>query len=137
MYLCLKSGELKALLKTTLLAIFLLATLFYNIRFSYLLAFHSLNNESFTELYCVNKDKPELECNGQCSLMKAGEKTASETKPGKLENFQKNITLFAYDIIGEALPLVLPHPLYDRPEYQNLYRYCYSGSFLHPPGLIS
>jgi len=69
--------------------------------------------------------------------MKAVEKTASETKPGKLDNFQKNITLFAYDIIGDALPLVLPHLLCDRPEYQILYRYCYSDSFLHPPGLIS
>lgn len=26
--------------------------------------------EQFTELYCVNKDKPDLKCNGKCHLVK-------------------------------------------------------------------
>tara|TARA_Y100000782_G_C10189272_1_gene269374 strand:+ start:7658 stop:8032 length:375 start_codon:yes stop_codon:yes gene_type:complete len=29
-----------------------------------------LNRSEIAELFCVNKDKPELHCNGQCELMK-------------------------------------------------------------------
>ena len=33
-------------------------------------AYYELNIEYITAKYCVNKDKPEMQCNGQCHLMK-------------------------------------------------------------------
>lgn len=32
--------------------------------------YFKLNQEAITELYCVNKDKPGMHCNGKCYLMK-------------------------------------------------------------------
>lgn len=31
---------------------------------------YALNKEAITDLFCVNKDKPQMQCNGQCHLMK-------------------------------------------------------------------
>ena len=31
---------------------------------------YMINQEAITDLFCVNKDKPQLQCNGQCHLMK-------------------------------------------------------------------
>ncbi|MGY0392828.1 hypothetical protein ACW5R3_09765 [Bizionia sp. KMM 8389] len=33
-------------------------------------AYYELNVESIIQKYCVNKDKPELQCNGKCHLAK-------------------------------------------------------------------
>ena len=46
---------------------------------SYLIISFYLNRAEITEKHCVNKDKPELECAGQCHLKKQLE----ATKPAK------------------------------------------------------
>ena len=33
-------------------------------------AYYELNIDYITAKYCVNKDKPEMQCNGKCHLMK-------------------------------------------------------------------
>ncbi len=43
----------------------------FNLKHVFLQYEFTFNNESFTEKYCVNKDKPELKCNGKCHLKKS------------------------------------------------------------------
>ena len=71
-----------------------MATLFHNVRFTYLVSFYTLNNESFTELFCENKDKPELECNVKCSLTKAGIALDNAKNDLTLNSFQNEIIFY-------------------------------------------
>ncbi|NVJ87413.1 MAG: hypothetical protein HWE15_13980 [Algoriphagus sp.] len=41
------------------------------------------DREEITALYCVNKDKPELECNGQCELGKRLAKASESQENGE------------------------------------------------------
>lgn len=41
------------------------------------------DREEITALYCVNKDKPELECNGQCELGKRLAKATENQENGE------------------------------------------------------
>ncbi|MFO8147416.1 MAG: hypothetical protein R6U03_08510 [Gillisia sp.] len=127
---------MKTLFKMCALAVFLMATLFYNIRFSYLVVYHSANNESFTELYCENKDKPEMECNGQCELSKAFAETNSESNPLALQNFQRDITLFCNPSVSEELILskTIYIPVFF---YQNQYSFLFTKPIPHPPAGLS
>jgi hypothetical protein len=65
---------------------FVVSTLLYNTRFSYFIYQYHFNNKVFTENYCINKDKPELKCNGKCELAKLAK--AAE----KQEQNNKNIS---------------------------------------------
>ncbi|HZJ37168.1 MAG TPA: hypothetical protein VFD29_11150 [Gillisia sp.] len=128
---------MSALLKYGLLLLFLFSTLFYNIRYSYMVVFYSIDNQSFTETFCENKDKPELKCNGKCQMSKLAEQDPSNDKnPNYLENLQREITLFISLPASEEfiafqntrLPIFL---------YQNQYSFLFSGQIPHPPAKIS
>ena len=56
----------KSLISSVLLGL-LLFSLFYN---TVIWTRYELNIEEITELFCVNKDKPELQCFGKCSVSK-------------------------------------------------------------------
>ncbi|MCM4159697.1 hypothetical protein FHG64_15200 [Antarcticibacterium flavum] len=127
---------MKAIFKYGLLFIFLIATLFHNIRFTYLVSFYTLNNESFTELFCQNKDKPELECNGQCTIIKAGEDLNKEKNELALLSFQQEITYYIsvfYPLDETTLIVPLPQHFY----YQNKYNFLFSQKIVHPPIALS
>ncbi|HSP83633.1 MAG TPA: hypothetical protein VLN72_07865 [Gillisia sp.] len=127
---------MKAFFKLFAVGLFLIASLFYNIRFSYLVVFYAVNNQSFTELYCENKDKPELECNGQCEITKAYAQTNSEANPMALENFQRDITFFYQ--ISAVNELIIPEvdfvPFFS---YLNQYSFLFSSPIPHPPAGIA
>lgn len=46
---------------------------------------YELNVEYITELFCENKDKPELQCNGKCHLAKQMKKSSEDTHPAAVE----------------------------------------------------
>ena len=77
---------MNVLIKHILLLLFTTSTLLYSLRFSYFVYQYHFNNKVFTENYCVNKDKPELKCNGKCELVKLAK--AAEKK----EQSNKNIS---------------------------------------------
>ncbi len=123
---------MKAFLKYSLLFIFLMATLFHNVRFTYLVSFYTLNNESFTELFCENKDKPELECNGKCSLTKAGIALDKEKNDLTLNSFQKEI-IFYVNFMGSENSFVLSETYLSNFEYLNTYSFLFTKQITHPP----
>lgn len=92
------------------------------------LAYYQLNIEYITEVYCVNKEKIELACNGKCHLAK---QLQLETKSQEKDN--------AFKITSEVFSLVFFEnlsnftintnlPLLDK-RVKHLYNQSYSYSF--------
>jgi hypothetical protein len=76
-----------------------------------------LNQKEITEKYCVNKDKPEKECNGCCHYEKQIEKV--EKAEPKEPNFP--YTLLSKNTVSEYL-----EPYFDRlPSYQSYSIFCF------------
>ena len=71
------------------------------------LMYFEFNLDAIIETYCVNKDKPQLKCNGQCHLAKqlnAGMSNSETAKSGVLRISQAFIPLY----FQECQPLNLP-----------------------------
>ncbi|MDM1408562.1 MULTISPECIES: hypothetical protein [Myroides] len=66
-------------MKKAALYIFLFTLVFRTFYAQFHYAFYLLDTERYIELFCENQEKPELHCNGKCSLNKAS-KEASETQ---------------------------------------------------------
>jgi hypothetical protein len=85
--------RLKIILKYTALLILVLVTLLYNAGMTYSVLYYSLDNDAFTEKYCVNKEKPILKCNGKCELAKIAKATEKQN-PEKNSITEKEYILF-------------------------------------------
>jgi len=75
----------------------LVALLFvFTLNFKSILTFHYFVNQAeITELFCVNKEKPKLECNGKCHLAKELVKVDTE----KSENpFSESALQFNFEV---------------------------------------
>ncbi len=60
---------------------------------------YALNQKEITDLFCINKDKPEMKCNGQCHLMQELNKTDSPVdNPEQESNFvEYKLSAFVLD----------------------------------------
>jgi hypothetical protein len=74
---------LKKVINLLILLFFVVSTLLYNMRFSYFVYQYHFNNKVFTESYCINKDKPELKCNGKCELAKLAKAAEKQEQKNK------------------------------------------------------
>jgi len=74
--------------------LFSILILYNSLRVSFTYIYYNIDTAGFIEMLCVNKDKPELQCNGKCHLKKIT-KTNNEEKnqPIELIDF-KNILLY-------------------------------------------
>ena len=92
-----------------------------------------------------NKEKPELQCNGKCQLMKEMAKAAEEESANdksnsadKKEN-HKNIEILFYteikSLVSNQTRVQNQNTVIDN--YSNLYSYKTSFSIFHPPAVLS
>ena len=85
-----KFGKLKKIFAITLL-------LAVSLKPSYYLAeivYYELNIDYIIETYCVNKDKPELQCNGKCHLAKQLQVSPSTNEESKNSNTSAILGVF-------------------------------------------
>jgi len=54
-----------------------------------------LNQQYITKAFCVNKDKPQLHCNGQCYLRKKLKQAEEKEQKQSLKSQEQNLTVFA------------------------------------------
>lgn len=84
---------------------------------------------------CINRDKPELLCNGKCYLMtqlsKSSEKESSNKENSTEIKYESQI-LFLQNT-GGFIPLVFHLKSTISTHYKNLYYYLLVHSFFHPP----
>ncbi|TJY35910.1 hypothetical protein [Pontimicrobium aquaticum] len=98
-------------------------------------AYYELDPIGFIENLCENIDKPELQCNGKCQLMKAAKSSSSENKNApNIINF-KDILLYKENIITYVFTkdLVVVFQNYN---YQNFYSYQNLSDCFHPPQIV-
>ena len=83
-------------ISTYIFAFTLTALLLFNsTRVTLTYAYYKLDPIGFIEILCVNKDKPELECNGKCHLKKVAQSQDKEQKtPESIIDF-KELLLFS------------------------------------------
>lgn len=116
--------------------LFLSAVLAHTFSQAIIVADYLLNTELITKVFCVNKDKPQLHCNGQCHLAKQLKKDEEQ----KSANFEKNneIILFlqsnTHKIVNVELDLHLS--IKDIFNYSEPSAFEYDNTVFRPPSLF-
>ncbi len=91
-----------------------------------------VDTKNFVELFCVNKEKPELQCNGKCELSKLAESDTSKEKPGYLDILQKEILLFYTSTYTATSKNIAQNSLVND-AYLNNYHFLFVPDFIDPP----
>lgn len=100
-----------------------------------------VNYEYISKVLCINKDKPKLQCNGKCHLMKELAKASDAEKP--LSSDKKgNAPILDVLILEEIKSFEIVPVCFGTKEkinayYSNLYVHLNSASVFHPPTFIS
>ncbi|WP_209332173.1 hypothetical protein [Lunatimonas salinarum] len=94
-----------------------------------------MDRGQITALHCINKDKPELECDGKCELSKRLSEAKNHSESGEeitLEELQ--LTFLAKN--REAFLYFIPkvnHEIIPTPRYQMVHSLDLGKYFFHPP----
>ncbi|TDE29954.1 hypothetical protein E0I61_07410 [Flavobacterium ranwuense] len=100
-----------------------------------------VNYEYISKVLCINKDKPKMQCNGKCHLMKELAKASDAEKP--LSSNKKGTSQILDVLIFEEIKSFVITPVcFGNKEkinsyYSNLYFHLNSASVFHPPPFIS
>jgi hypothetical protein len=100
-----------------------------------------VNYEYISKVLCINRDKPKMQCNGKCHLMKELAKASDAEKP--LSSDKKGTAPILDVIIFEEIKsFEMATVFFDtkekiNPHYSNLYARLNSASVFHPPTFIS
>lgn len=100
-----------------------------------------VNYEYISKVLCENKDKPKLQCNGKCHLMKELAKAADTEKP--ISSDKKSFSpiqevLFFKEIkTYNLVSCGCSKQTKNSSSYLNLYSYLNANSEFHPPTFIS
>ena len=101
-----------------------------------------VNYEYITKSLCVNKEKPQMQCNGKCHLMKELAKAAETEKPISSDK-KTNTKQLVEELFFQDLKALINQPVYTlhKPSvvnnYSNLYNYEGDHSVFHPPTFIA
>ncbi|MCH6232931.1 hypothetical protein [Cognataquiflexum rubidum] len=122
------------MLKSTLHIVFSLIFLLNGMAYSVIQANFHMNREEISALFCINQDRPELECNGKCELAKrldqAQDQEENQQKvafEGFLLIYSMPVTAFNILPIWKSIDLVFG----DLDENQN--QLLNIDDFFHPP----
>ena len=100
-----------------------------------------VNYEYISKVLCENKDKPKLQCNGKCHLMKELAKAADTEKPissDKKSFSQIQEVLFFKEIkTYNLVSCGCSKQTKNSSSYLNLYSYLNMDSEFHPPTFMS
>lgn len=74
---------------------------------SLLLALYKLDTSTFVTLFCENKGRPKMHCNGKCKLMQLAREQDKKDGAIALNNLQTEIFLYyqePFDFLNKVLP---------------------------------
>lgn len=94
--------------------------------------FYMINQEVFTELFCENKDKPDMECDGTCMLAKLSDHDRQDSEvPPLLDVFQVQLVFYIPALNFDFIPEFKE----EKPQYfyQDLYLFEYTEQNFRPP----
>lgn len=97
---------------------------------------YCLRKDYIAKVLCINKEKPELKCNGKCHLteqLKAEMEDEEDSPfPSKNENERKQVSEFLR--VTFSINPRFFHPTDYTSFFHNLYNYNFSLFVFHPPG---
>jgi hypothetical protein len=98
-----------------------------------IVADYVINSELITKVFCVNKEKPAMKCNGKCHLAKQLKKDEEKKSVGKFKNDEFQM-IFESAVIGvmnsENIFLI---PKTERFHYNRILLIGQNNSVFHPP----
>ena len=94
-----------------------------------------INQDYIAEFLCINKDKPKLECNGKCQLVKELEKQQDNEPFTSLRISMENYPIGFVNILEIKKNKVLNLSVNHNFTYKVLYDFCLLNSEFHPPEL--
>ena len=92
-----------------------------------------LNQDYIAEFLCINKDKPELKCNGKCHLVKEIEKQQQQDPFAALSISMENYPIGFVNILTLSLNNNFNSKEKHTFFYNNLYNLNVKRSVFHPP----
>lgn len=115
--------------------ILLLVWMFYILRPVYPYLEYALNKDYITKVFCINKDKPELKCNGKCHLNQQIKNQEKQNKEHSVPAQFHIENIILYFTGNEKLNLI--HAYHVDMEFNSAYHFNYSyltvGSIFRPP----
>ena len=95
-----------------------------------------LNQDYITKVLCINREKPQLECNGQCVLMQKMQKNQESDNPEQSQSSKSHLLEMFYEWGNEFIPqVVFIHIEKHFPVYAEGAHSTYFTSIFHPPRL--
>lgn len=103
-----------------------------------LLYFYDSNTAVFVELYCENKSRPELNCNGKCKLAKIDKEDKKEAT-NTLKQLQADVLYYNITTHDYWVPSIVFSENEVRFESEYILDYCYQyfSKSLKPPDYFS
>ncbi len=95
-----------------------------------------LNQDYIAEFLCINKDKPELQCNGKCHLVKEIEKQQKNDANALAISIENYPIGFVNILKVKALNSFTSLKKHTSTPYQKLYSFNYNYSAFQPPDLV-
>ena len=123
------------MLKTCLHIALILLILLNGMGYTFIQVHFYLDREQITAIYCINKDKPKLECDGKCELSKrlSHAKDQNESQ-AEITLEELNLTFVAQSISQKTnLNRNLSFSTENTPKYQIPHTKDLGKDFFHPP----
>lgn len=115
----------------------ILVLLFNSIQTGVMLGYYMIDTGSFVEVFCVNKDTPELKCNGKCEMAKLTSQNDDADKPGKIDFLNKTVTLYLFEEMIFSLNELFSQNQKNNYFYSNHYFFLHKKILDHPPTVLS
>lgn len=125
MYIC----EKPQILKKSIVILFLLVFSLRPVYYLGCLTYYGLNIDLIIERYCVNKDQPQLHCDGKCFLAQQLNE-ASDTNEDNSSKFLNSIFESFIPVYISPNPDIKFNKLSSHKSYDNLFRYYNNYVFL-------
>lgn len=97
---------------------------------------YALNQDYIAEFLCINKDKPKLQCNGKCHLVKELEKQQEQDPVSALSVNMENYPIGFVDIFQLKNPKDYTYKAPLLYSYNSLYNFHYSEESFQPPDFV-
>ena len=97
---------------------------------------YAFDYDYISKVLCINKEKPQMKCNGKCHLMKELAKNAETEKPAseKKNNFKDVENLVPPTVSTTTFqPKIKAENLLVNSAYTNLYKSVFELTIFHPP----
>lgn len=101
-----------------------------------MLGFYLVDNEDFTELFCINKEKPELECNGKCEVSKIAQQEQDQKEKSTVLDLLQYESVYNQTQENEIVFNLINIESKSIFVYINHYLFQSSDKINHPPILV-